>query len=534
MTETPVRVRIEEFLGLLTAILQIINQSVSRLDFVERFSSELITTMKCDEVEVRVCEKYTYLQAVTTAGAPPTFTAETLPYPPDRALLPAQPGRDDHEALLARIFAAGPANRAPFGEPGGNDREIVVPLPGNGHARGLLRLASRRPGFFTPDDFTEFSAVAELLAGALGHQRSMVALHERVKELSCLYDMMKVFGRADSPLDRMLAEVANLVGPAFRYPEIAHCRLVLDEQEYRSEGYRPGESFLQAPIEAGPRRGRIEVGYADHRPIRDQGPFLDEESNLLSAVARHIGLVIEEKDRVQERVDLQAQLHHADRLATIGQLAAGVAHEINEPLAGVLGFAQLVLKDDSLSDQARRDVEKIRDAALHSREVVKKLLLFGRQLPPQKEDVAPADIVADALGLLQGRFDKAGVTVRLVDPGDTPSLPADRGQLTQVAMNLLVNALQAMPDGGALTIEIGGDNDRVRLVFRDTGVGMNEQVRREIFQPFFTTKLANEGTGLGLAVAQRIVEEHHGTISVESAPGVGSTFTIELPVRREV
>jgi signal transduction histidine kinase len=328
----------------------------------------------------------------------------------------------------------------------------------------------------------------------------------------------------------LLGRIAQVIAPAWRYPDVACCRIMLDGQAFVSRGFGPGVSRLVAPIVVrGASRGEVEVSYVEPRPERDEGPFLTEERTLIDTIAQQLSLIVEEKESERERLGFQEKMHHADRLATIGQLAAGVAHELNEPLASVLGFAQLALKDEEVAPAVRRDLEKIRAAALHAREIIKKLLFFGRQLPPQKTAVNLNAIIRGVAGILERRLSGARVKTRLALQADLPTLVADAGQLSQVLVNLLVNSLQAMPHGGVLTVTTRGDDANVTLVVEDTGVGMSPEVKAKAFLPFFTTKDVHEGTGLGLAVVHGIVTAHGGAIQLDSESGRGARFTIELP-----
>jgi signal transduction histidine kinase len=222
-------------------------------------------------------------------------------------------------------------------------------------------------------------------------------------------------------------------------------------------------------------------------------------------------------------------------LATIGQLAAGVAHELNEPLANILGFAQLAKKEPKLPKQTGEDMEKIVRNCLHAREVIHQLLTFARQMPLERARISLNQVVTDGLYFLESRCLKAGIeVVRKLDP-EVPEIFADASQLNQVLVNIVVNAIQAMPGGGAVTIETrpGPRDASALLIVSDTGTGMSEAVRANIFTPFFTTKDVNEGTGLGLAVVHGIVASHGGTICVQSEPGKGARFEVELPMGSE-
>ncbi|MGA3211728.1 MAG: ATP-binding protein [Terriglobales bacterium] len=223
-------------------------------------------------------------------------------------------------------------------------------------------------------------------------------------------------------------------------------------------------------------------------------------------------------------------LRHADRLATIGQLATGLAHEINEPLANILGFAQLAQKAASLPKQVAGDLGKIVKNCLHAREIITGLLTFARQVPPAKTRISLNQVITDGLYLVDSRCARAGIRIVLQLSTDLPEIYADSSQLHQVLVNLVVNAVQAMPDGGTLTIETSVAEHAVLLIVRDTGAGMSEAVKKNVFTPFFTTKDVGQGTGLGLAVAHGIVSAHGGAIRLESGTGRGTSFEIRLPI----
>jgi signal transduction histidine kinase len=280
----------------------------------------------------------------------------------------------------------------------------------------------------------------------------------------------------------------------------------------------------------GKLRGRIDVAYREEKPEFDEGPFLKEERSLLEAVAREVAIIIKRKETEEDQRKLQHQLRHADRLATIGQLAAGIAHELNEPLGNILGFAQLAKKSPELPKGVGQDIEKILSASLYAREVIKKMLVFARQIPPQKKEVHLNQLVEESLSFFKSRLAGEGVEISRSFAPDLPVISADPVQLNQVIVNLILNALQAMSKGGQLTIKTLASRDHILLIIEDTGMGMTEEVMGQIFTPFFTTKGIGQGTGLGLPVVHGIITSHGGSIHVESKVGYGSRFEIHLPI----
>ncbi len=356
-------------------------------------------------------------------------------------------------------------------------------------------------------------------------------MRERVKELTCLYNIAQVAAQPNISQKEILKGVVELLPAAWQYPEITSARIVLGDAVYSTPNFCQGCQKQTADIVVrGKPRGVIEIVYSEERLKLDEGPFLKEERNLINAIARQVALIIEQKQAEEDKLKLHAQLLHADRLATIGMLAAGVAHELNEPLGNILGFAQLAKKSLTGPESVKRDIEKIETASLNAREIIQKLLVFARQTPPEKTQVNLNKMVGDGLYFLAARCAKEGVKlVRILSP-DLPEITADPAQLNQLLVNLVVNALQSIRGEGKITIQTQFRDRNVLLIVEDTGCGMSDEVLKQIFIPFFTTKDIGQGTGLGLPVVHGIVTAHGGTINVKSKPGQGTRFEIRIPV----
>jgi len=407
----------------------------------------------------------------------------------------------------------------------------LIPISVENENIGVLQLRSISPDFFTKKDVEFYEGAVQTLGIALVHRHAQVELRERVKELTCLYGIAKLVEHASISLKEILQDIVELLPPAWLYPEIAAARIILDGHSYTTPRFRESDQKQFANIIVdGEERGIVEVLYLKKKPELDEGPFLKEERNLIDTVAREIALIIERKQTEQDKEKLQEQLRHADRLATIGQLSAGVAHELNEPIGSILGFAQLIQKYPKLPEQVKQDIEKIMKASLHAREVVKKLMLFARQLPPQKTRVNLNQVVEESLYFLESRCSKEGIKVVRLLSSDLPEVTADPAQMTQVLVNIAVNAIQAMPNGGRLTIQTKASDEFVSLIVEDTGVGIKENIMKQIFIPFFTTKDVGKGTGLGLPVVHGIINSHGGSINVDSKVCQGTRFEIQLPV----
>ncbi|MDZ8118239.1 sensor histidine kinase [Pontiella agarivorans] len=354
-------------------------------------------------------------------------------------------------------------------------------------------------------------------------------LEERVKELGCLYAIAQLSGNPATGLEEILQGVAETLPDAWQYPGRAAARIILDGCEFSTGRQSEYRHVLSVPLVVrGKIRGSIEIGY----PSSDI-PFLKEEKTLLDEVVRQVGLIIDRRETAAEQERLHTKLRHADRLATIGRLAAGVAHELNEPLGGILGFSQLLAKTPGLPKQAQSDIAKIEAATLHARGIIRNLMTFARQTPPRDVEINLNRLIKESESIWKPRCAASNIQHEYVFDETIPEIVADAGQLRQVVTNLIVNAIQAMPDGGTLRISTSRDGRHwLRLTVADTGDGIEPELLPRIFDPFFTTKDVDEGTGLGLSVVHGIITGHNGTIALESTPGRGTQAVVRLPLRR--
>ena len=235
----------------------------------------------------------------------------------------------------------------------------------------------------------------------------------------------------------------------------------------------------------------------------------------------------EEKQRIEEKAQV------ASRLAAMGEMAAGIAHEINNPLTGVLGFSQIMIAKENIPEEIKDDLRMIAESSQRVADIVKRLLTFARQAKPVKSFVNLNDLIDNTLKLRDYVLKTANIeVVTHLDP-DLPWSYVDPGQLQQVFLNLIVNAEQAMKEThgkGTLSISTETKEDVIRIVFRDDGPGITKENMIHVFEPFFTTKAPGEETGLGLSLSRSIILEHDGKMNVESKPGHGAAFIIELPI----
>jgi PAS domain S-box-containing protein len=232
---------------------------------------------------------------------------------------------------------------------------------------------------------------------------------------------------------------------------------------------------------------------------------------------------------ISERKRLELELRRAERLAELGTLASGMAHEIGTPMNVILGRAEYLLQRTA-DEGMKKGLATIVTQIERITKVMNQLLAFARRGTPERRAVDLAEIVDDSLEMFQERIVRSRITVEKAIEANMPSVLADRDQLIQVLINLMMNSLHAMPEGGRLRLSLAHEGRHVCLGVSDTGHGMPEEIRSKVFEPFFTTKDFGKGTGLGLTVVKGIVEEHGGTIGVESVVDKGTTFWIRLPL----
>jgi two-component system NtrC family sensor kinase len=237
------------------------------------------------------------------------------------------------------------------------------------------------------------------------------------------------------------------------------------------------------------------------------------------------------EERTQELRDIQSHLIQSEKLASIGKLAAGIAHEINNPLGAVLLYSHLILEDTPEGQPHHGNLKKIVKETTRCKDIVSGLLDFARPKEPQRQPTDVHDLLNRCLAFTEQQALFQNIRVEKVYAPGLPKIVADGGQLQQVFMNIIFNAAEAMDGTGTLTLRTtyDGARDEVAVAFSDTGHGINAEDKVRLFEPFFTTKDVGKGTGLGLAISYGIIQRHHGTIEVESEAGRGAKFTIRLP-----
>lgn len=551
-----------KFKELFQDILSISNKRVPKIDFLQEISKKMLEFTNADSVEFLMNDNDTFIYSRKTSIEDYSFQYEVIPAikNSDGVFLPELKSDLPNFNLHLKVFTKNNNQEVNGITPSGSlvgqmskdtsiiktDSEIennsvtsekasmkfvVIPVNFGNSNIGTMLLTSSYPNFLQDTDIELLEKAAQNIGIAMVNQRTQSALKERVKELSCIYRITQVAENEDASLESILRSIAELIPTAWQYPEITSAKITYKQNSYISINYRPGwQKQVSDIIVWGLKKGVVEVSYSELRPVLDEGPFSREERNLIDAISRQVSLVIERREAQKERIELQDQLRHADRLAMIGQLAAGVAHELNEPLGNILGFAQLIQKRKDFEEQTEKDIDKIIKASLHAREIIRKLLLFAREIKTSFHPVDINKVIESGLYFLESRCLRMGIEVIKKLDKNIPNVMGDESQLHQALVNLVVNAIQAMPDGGRLLLQTHRENDNIIINVEDNGIGMTDDLKSKIFIPFFTTKDINEGTGLGLAVVHGIIMSHKGQIRVESELGRGSKFELKIPV----
>jgi signal transduction histidine kinase len=275
----------------------------------------------------------------------------------------------------------------------------------------------------------------------------------------------------------------------------------------------------QIPVQIQVSKVQLSDGMANIYFITDISARKKSETDLLIAQAK------------QKQLEEKAEIN--SRLAAVGEMAAGIAHEINNPLTSVLGFSQLLLEKQNIPEDIKEDLGIIADGSRRVSDIVKRLLTFARQTKPIRTLTNLNELIDNTVKLREYVLNTANITVvTRFDPG-LPRSVVDPGQMQQVFLNLIVNAEQAMKkahEKGTLTITSEEKENHIYISFQDDGPGIAKENLGHLFEPFFTTKDVGEGTGLGLSLSRSIILEHGGKISVENEPGRGATFIMELPI----
>ncbi len=277
---------------------------------------------------------------------------------------------------------------------------------------------------------------------------------------------------------------------------------------------------------------------------RDEIGYLADSFNQMTADLKTAnqkligwGRTLEKKveERTRELREMQAHLIQSEKLASLGKLAAGIAHEINNPLGGILIYSHLLLEETPKKSPHYENLKKIVKETSRCKDIVRGLLEFARPKEPEMTQINLNEVLDRSLAIVEGQALFQNIKINKKYASALPKIVADGSQLQQVFMNIIINAAEAMDGKGTLSLSSSMDSDgtHIEAKITDTGHGIKEEDKKRLFEPFFSTKEVGKGTGLGLAISYSIIQKHQGTIEVESQEGKGSTFKVKVPVLRE-
>ncbi len=474
---------------------------------------------------------------------------------------------------------------------------VYVPLRFRGQSIGMLGVESRRANAFNSYDESLIVVIASHLASladytrvreeAEGRARNLGVIHEVVQQVVGLtdprevagltadllaryfsYELTAVFiadetgkltiggfgGASQNVIKRAMKSVeypliGGITGHVFETGQGVLVNDVLQDERYTPiKGWQAGSEMCVAIRDASKTLGIIDVESSS------RNAFTHNDYIALESLAGILATVITSADQYQRLQDTIYQLRETEmelnarmeaqrlaenrlvqaaKLAAVGEMAAGIAHELNNPLTSVTGFAELVMEDLPHESPSRPDLDLVIREARRARDVVRRLLDFARQSESARANASLNKVVEDVVTLTRHLIHTNGVELQLLLQEDLPWVSMDENQMKQVLLNLVHNALQAMPDGGQMEIKTAASQkvgrEGVMVSVKDNGVGIAPEDQVRIFEPFFTTKADHGGTGLGLSVTYGIVSDHGGEIELVSQPGLGSTFTVWLP-----
>ena len=354
------------------------------------------------------------------------------------------------------------------------------------------------------------------------------ALKERVKELTCLYEVTSIIVNSDyDELETSLEAIVYCLKRGWQFIEDTEVHLVANGYQVQTEEYGPDRICITSDIKIFNKvEGCISVGYpSDSYTLED---FLKEEQDLLDNVSLAVGNLLERKQIRDNEIATRRKMERADRMFILGEITAGIAHELNTPLANILGFAEL-LKDNVKKKENIQDLQKIMDNAIFSREIVKKLMFFACEMPNEMDTVLLVPTVEDVLKLLKPQLRAKSIELTKSFDSRDLKLKADTVQLTQVLFNLIMNAVYYSPQGGNIDLAISEKDEHIRIRIADEGKGIDPEIAEKVFEPFFTTKPMGDGSGLGLSVVHGIIASHQGKISHAPNRPKGTVFTVDFP-----
>jgi len=354
-------------------------------------------------------------------------------------------------------------------------------------------------------------------------------LKERIKELTCLYEVSSIIVNNDyRELDKTLYSIGLSLRKALQFNEDTIVEIKSPPIHLITAALPRETVYIERKIKVfNEPTGTIKIHYPADK--YSESDFYKEEKKLLKAIAINVGDLLERASIRENEAVVKRKMEHADRLSILGEITAGIAHELNTPLANILGFAELLKSKENDETQTSKDLDKIINSAIFSREVVKKLMFFACEMPQNMAQVDVVPVIKDAINLLDPIFKKNELKYEFNHPDEKVLLKVDTIQLTQVIFNLVLNAIYFSPKDGMISLTLEEGKKKITLKIADEGPGIPQENLQKIFQPFYTTKTVGDGSGLGLSVVHGIIRSHRGSIDYQPNSPQGTIFIINFP-----
>lgn len=362
-------------------------------------------------------------------------------------------------------------------------------------------------------------------------------LGERVKELNCLYSIADIVNE-DYLLEEILQRTTDLIPLSLEYPELVCSNIIWEGKEFKTENFTKTVWKQAADILVhGKPSGTLEVCYLEERPEKDKGPFIEEERELINSVAKRLGKIIERK-LAEERVKkLENIIRSQDKMTSLGRVAAGIAHEIRNPLSGIniyLRTLEKITANHKAHEKVTDILSKLQSASNKIESVIKRVMDFSKPSEPKFTLIDINRPVQEAFNLSSVTLRKSGVQIFIDLSVDIPQCNADPQLIEQVVLNLVTNAseaMQHMDNGKKITISSFRENNAVCIRVCDSGPGVPNDILNHILDPFYTTK--NDSSGIGLTICNRIVTDHGGSIDISTSEFGGAEFSIRIPTHKQ-
>jgi len=440
-----------------------------------------------------------------------------------------------HGLLAELIKSRKPIIPELLDEPGESSiSKLYLPLVARDKTVGVISLNRPSSQLFTDDDIRVLTIISDQVASSLASLR----LLDELAQTNVRLQASERQARETSLYLEMLLETANdAIFTLDNEGRITYANLKVEEWGYERENLVG--SYLSDLI------SEPELAQDFHEHLRTGGTHIHEwtfrsPSRGLREVFLSVSLLESGPDQdvnylvlardMTERKQLEKQLFHSEKLASIGILAAGVAHEIGNPLSAISGYTQILKGRLEPGSENFEYLGGIASQAERIQRIIEDLLNYSRPSTGIRSEVHVGEAIRSVISMLQAQKVFKELKVELDLPDNIPPIIMDRDHLNQVIVNIALNAAQAMPQGGSLKASVALQQGSIQIRFQDSGHGIPDDIKDRVFDPFFTTKGVGEGTGLGLAICQKIVESYHGGITFESRADVGTSFTISLPI----